>query len=341
MNNTALTIIMPAFNAEKTIGTSIESVLSNKSENFELIVINDGSTDSTEEIIKSFNDDRLRYISKENSGVSSTRNFGLKNATGEYVTFIDSDDLYVDGAVDKILDYIVKYSFDMLGFGFYMEYVRDGKVYKTDANTISDTVVFNIENAPDYFSYIFESSHILFQASWNKIFRRSIFSEYNIEFNDKLVCYENLTMIFDFLYHANSIVFLNDILYRYKIYSDRPVSIIEKRNKLELTDDVSACYRNFVKLCEKYNYPKKYRDYMNGAFYEDYVFCSRKYFAKSKKYSTKQLYNAFQKYLSDENFLVLREQYLNDMTFYRILFALFDHGFKHSAYKLYKRKIIK
>lgn len=341
MENTLLSIIMPAFNAEKSIRQSIESVLSNRSKNIELIVINDGSTDSTESIVQSFNDERLVCITKENSGVSSTRNFGLKKAKGEYITFIDSDDCYVDGAVDRIIEFIDKYSFDILGFGFYKEFIKDGKVYKSEANTVSDTLVFDVENASDKFQYIFESSHILFQTSWNKVLKRAILVDNDIKFNESLVCYENLTMVLEYLMYAKNIVFVNDILYKYNSITDSSDNVIGKRKKLELTADVSACYKNFVKLCDKYDYPSDYRVFMDGAFLEDYIFCSRKYFGKSDKYSSKEQFDAFQRYLSDEAFLVLRSRYLSGMTFYRILYMLNDRGFKHLAYKIYEKKLIK
>lgn len=341
MQKTKLSIIMPAYNSAGSVKASVESVLSNKSTDFELIVINDGSTDSTEDIVKSFNDSRLIYISKKNSGVSSTRNFGLKKATGEYITFIDSDDMYVDGAVDKILEYIEKYSFDMLGFGFYKEFIKGGRLYKTDANAVSDNLIFDMTNAPEYFRYIFESSHILFQTSWNKVLRRDIIADNGIEFNEKLVCYENLTMIFDYLMYANKVVFVNDILYRYNNNADGSTNVIGKRNKLELTADVSACYMNFLKLCDRYDYPKNYRDFMNAAFLEDYVFCSRKYFIKSDKYTSKQRFEAFERFLNDEGFLMLRKQYLSNMSFFRILFMLNDRGLKHIAYKIYEKRLIK
>ena len=341
MEKTLLSVIMPAFNAEKSIKKSIESVLSSRSENIELIVINDGSTDLTENIVKSFNDKRLVYIAKENSGVSSTRNYGLKKAVGEYITFIDSDDCYIEGAVDRIIEYIEKYSFDLLGFGFYKEFIKRGKVYKTDANTVSDTLVFDIENAAEKFRYIFDSSHILFQTSWNKVLKRDILIDNDIKFNESMVCYENLTMLLDYLMHVKKIVFVKDILYKYNNITDGSDNVIEKRKKLELTSDVSACYRNFVRLCDKYNYPMNYRNYMDGAFLEDYIFCSRKYFGKSDKYSSKEQFEAFQRFLRDEDFLVLRSRYLSGMTFYRILYMLNERGLKHIAYKIYEKKLIK
>lgn len=341
MSELKLSIIMPAYNAEKTIKEAIKSVLSSRSDNFELIVINDGSADSTENIVKSFSDKRLVYIAKENSGVSSSRNFGLKKACGEYITFIDSDDCYVNGAVDRILEYIEKYSFDMLGFGFYKEYIKKGRVCKTDANTVSSTLVFNTDKAAESFQYIFESSHILFQTSWNKVLRRDILIENDIKFNESMVCYENLTMIFDYLMHANKIVFVSDILYKYNCFTDNGINVIKKRNKLELTADVSLCYRNFIKLSDKFDYPSDYREFMDAQFLEDYIFCSRKYFKKSDKYTSKQLFDAFQRFLRDEDFLTLRSRYLSGMAFYKVLYMLMDHGLKHTAYKIYEKKLIK
>ncbi len=310
MSEKKLSVIMPAYNAERTIESSIRSVLSASSDCFELLIINDGSTDNTEKIIKSFADSRIKYIKKENSGVSNTRNYGLKNACGEYITFIDSDDCYTHSAIDKIIEYIEKYSADFLGFGFYGEHIRNNKVYKTEANSISQTLIFDLAEGAEAFQYIFESSHILLQTSWNKVLKREIMTKNGIEFNENQVCYENLTMLFDYLKHAEKAVFVDDILYKYNGYADISVPVLKKRKKLELTSDVSECYKRFIQLCEKFNYRTEYRNYMNEAFLKDYVFCSRKYFEKSDEYTKKQRFDAFCRFLYDENFLILKKDYL-------------------------------
>ena len=91
-----VTIITPCYNAEKYIKETIESVLSQDYSNFELIIVNDCSTDRSEEIIKSFNDSRIKYYKFDiNQGVAAARNFALDHATGKYVTFLDSDDLWL------------------------------------------------------------------------------------------------------------------------------------------------------------------------------------------------------------------------------------------------------
>ncbi len=88
-----VSIVVPAYNAEKYIAEAIESVISQTYNNWELIIINDGSTDKTEEIIRDFEDNRITIFYQKNSGVCSARNRGIAFAKGEYITFLDADDI--------------------------------------------------------------------------------------------------------------------------------------------------------------------------------------------------------------------------------------------------------
>lgn len=87
-----ISIIIPAYNAEQTILRCVQSVLVQTYENWELIFVDDGSKDGTLSLCRSFTDERIKVLHKENGGVSSARNMGLDAASGEYITFIDSDD---------------------------------------------------------------------------------------------------------------------------------------------------------------------------------------------------------------------------------------------------------
>lgn len=99
-----VSIIMPAYNAEKTIIDSINSVLKQDFKSFNLYVINDASQDKTKEIILSFNDSRIIYLENDkNSGVAESRNKGLKNANGKYIAFLDSDDLWLPNKLSSQL----------------------------------------------------------------------------------------------------------------------------------------------------------------------------------------------------------------------------------------------
>jgi glycosyltransferase involved in cell wall biosynthesis len=106
-NNTDLvTIIIPTFNRAEFIGDAIKSVLTQTYSNIELIVIDDGSTDQTEDIILTFSDDRLTYIKQRNKGRSNARNHALSLASGRYITFLDSDDLYLPNKIESQVAYL-------------------------------------------------------------------------------------------------------------------------------------------------------------------------------------------------------------------------------------------
>lgn len=87
-------VIIPLYNKENFIENTIKSILNQSFNNFEVIIVNDGSTDASEEKVLQFNDSRIRYFSKENEGVSTARNYGISIAQSDYITFIDADDFW-------------------------------------------------------------------------------------------------------------------------------------------------------------------------------------------------------------------------------------------------------
>lgn len=115
-----ISVIMPAYNSEKKIAMSINSVLTQSHKNLELLIINDGSIDKTEEVIlKCKNKDaRISYYSIENSGSAVARNVGLKNATGKYVAFIDSDDCIEKNFLELLYSHAIKYNCDIVSCSF-------------------------------------------------------------------------------------------------------------------------------------------------------------------------------------------------------------------------------
>lgn len=102
-SNSKVSIIIPAYNAEKYITETIESVLKQTYQHFELIIVNDGSTDNTLTIIENFaqKDPRINIINKKNTGVSDTRNLGMTNAQGEYIALLDADDVWLENNLEK------------------------------------------------------------------------------------------------------------------------------------------------------------------------------------------------------------------------------------------------
>lgn len=107
--NPQFSIIIPLYNKEKDIKTTLESVLAQSFTNFEIIVANDGSTDASEEVVKRFTDTRIKYFNKKNEGVGPTRNFAVKGASAEHIAFLDADDYWYPNHLENLDNLIKKF----------------------------------------------------------------------------------------------------------------------------------------------------------------------------------------------------------------------------------------
>jgi len=121
-----VSIIIPVYNAEKHIRNCVNSALAQTYKNIEVIIVNDGSSDKSKKIIKSFRDQRIKYIEQENKGVAVTRNNGIRHSTGEFIAFLDADDYYFPKKIEEEVAFLEKHQeFDLVycnAFHFY-----DGK----------------------------------------------------------------------------------------------------------------------------------------------------------------------------------------------------------------------
>lgn len=133
-------IILPTYNRASLVGIAIESVLKQTFDDFELIIVDDGSTDNTYEVVSSFHDDRIRYFKKENEERNIARNFGIKRAKGEYIGFLDSDDIiYSDHLehanaflIEKKFPEIIHLNFEIIGSSVISSEISKRNI--TDAN---------------------------------------------------------------------------------------------------------------------------------------------------------------------------------------------------------------
>jgi glycosyltransferase involved in cell wall biosynthesis len=103
-----VSVIIPAYNAQKFIKDTIDSVIAQTYPDWEIIVVNDGSTDGTPDLVIKEADNRIKMIHQSNGGVSSARNNGLKHATGEYVIFLDADDLLTPGFLTARVNFLTR-----------------------------------------------------------------------------------------------------------------------------------------------------------------------------------------------------------------------------------------
>ncbi|ENW9120464.1 glycosyltransferase family 2 protein [Escherichia coli] len=125
MYNPLISVIMPAYNAENTIRKSVLSVLNQSYTNFELIICDDGSTDETKKIILTFSDARIKFINnKYEKGAAGARNSAIDICSGEYVSFLDSDDIWASDKIEKQLSFMIKNDCDF-SYGDYFTFKDD------------------------------------------------------------------------------------------------------------------------------------------------------------------------------------------------------------------------
>lgn len=125
MNKIVLSIIVPVYNVQEYVKKCLDSLISQESDEYEIIIVNDGSTDNSLKICETYKDNKkVRIYTKENGGLSSARNYGLEKAKGEFVSFVDSDDWVAENYVSKIIETINSNSCDLITYDFIV--INDG-----------------------------------------------------------------------------------------------------------------------------------------------------------------------------------------------------------------------
>lgn len=135
MNTPTVSIIIPTYNRANLISEAIDSVLAQTYRNFEIIVVDDGSTDNTKEVLSKYNG-QIKYIYQDNKGGAEARNNGIKNAQGEYIAFLDSDDLWLPNKLEKQ----VKYLFDNINISLIYSDAYLSNSENVDSKTLFDIV---------------------------------------------------------------------------------------------------------------------------------------------------------------------------------------------------------
>lgn len=200
------TIIIPVYNAEKTIQQCIDSILVQNNRDFELIIINDGSTDNSGKICenKAQKDSRIKVFHKPNGGVSSARNLGLEQAKGEWITFIDADDYieqdFLPNCNNSKADLIIQN----------WEYIGD-----SDTTDNIEKEFIKIENKKKFLDKHLHKD--IFRCPWGKFYKLNIIKNNSIKFDIKYKIGEDTLFVLDYLYNCNTIEVINSSFYKYRI----------------------------------------------------------------------------------------------------------------------------
>lgn len=230
-----ISIIVPVYNVEKYLRECLDSIMSQTYQNFECLLINDGSPDHSAGICKEYvdKDARFHYFEKENGGLASARNLGIKYSKGKYITFIDSDDWvdldYLEVLHSKIKEYNTDFvissykKFDMDEDCFYL-HIWDQDYY--EKIWTSQELLSQLPNLENY-----DGSYTV---SWGKLFKRSLFDE--ILFNEQRKFGEDFECSFKLYLSMTSCLYIHKALYNYRLHSESMLGqVVTER---QLMDDI-------------------------------------------------------------------------------------------------------
>lgn len=229
-----ISIIVPVYNVEGYLNNCIDSILNQTFKDFELILVNDGSTDNSLKICKYYKniDNRICIINKENGGLSSARNAGLDIAKGEYIGFVDSDDYIHPQMYELLYNQIMKNDADIS----MCEFKRVSEFKKME---LSDKVILNQEveilNNEEAVFKLGEKRAVTYVVAWNKLYVKSLFN--SIRFKEGII-HEDEYIIHRLLYQINKLVYIRKELY---FYLQREGSIMDKSLNINSSDYLLAC----------------------------------------------------------------------------------------------------
>ncbi|MCC4346850.1 glycosyltransferase family 2 protein [Limosilactobacillus reuteri] len=301
----SVSIIVPIYNVQNWLQRCLNSILKQSFIDFEVLLIDDGSSDGSDIICKRFVkiDQRFKYFRKENGGLSDARNYGIENASGSYLIFIDSDD-YIDGDfVRKLYSEIINTNAEVAICGFYRVKENGEKIDEIKLQNVKNNIITGKEAIK--ISFDDKNKGWALACAWNKIYKRELFDSIRFE---KGRYYED-GLIFPFLFiNLKRVTIIHTPLY---YYVQRNNSIMHSEiNIKKLTDDNYSMLK-WIKFLRKYDSSlyemaiSKYKNWivnkcivnkklisdnnLSNYFQEQYRICVRKSQVKNVKSLTKDL----------------------------------------------------
>ena len=250
--NPSVSIIVPVYNAEKTIRRCIESILHQSCGDFELLVVDDGSPDSSGAICDAYaaGDARVRVFRKENGGVSAARNLALEQARGKYIQFLDSDDWITPDATLLLLRAAEEHEADLVISDFYRvvgERVSvKGDIEEGSVLTQEEYAAHMMENPADFY----------YGVLWNKLYRRSIVERYRLRMDEEISWCEDFLFNLEYIRCARRFYALNVPIYYY----------VKTKGSLASQISISKTVRMKLTMFEYYN--RLYKEIFDEEEYE-------------------------------------------------------------------------
>ena len=244
----SVSVIMPVYNAEKFLSRSIESVIHQTYRPIELILVNDGSTDSSEAVCKKYSreDHRIKVVSQDNKGPAAARNTGVREAAGDFVFFLDADDFIHENTLEILTAKHSPHQPDMV-MGNFCKLVNDKEV-------IRQPVSFRVGEGPfegqmkelsplDIVAFVrhflkHPSNHLI-SYCWARLYKLSIIRDHCIAANENMRLFEDLVFNLEYLKHTRKMIFVNEPLYTYAMHTNHVSASMAMINADSLLHDMN------------------------------------------------------------------------------------------------------
>ena len=277
-----ITVIINVYNGEKFINKCLDSIINQTYKDLEILIINDGSTDNTLNIIKKYKDKRIRIISTDNKGLSVSRNIGIDNAKGDYLYFIDSDD-YIEPDTIEYLYNLNKENNTLISTCKSIDVHNYNVIVKNKKEKI-----YILLNQDMLIKILLWQNRT--EALWNKLIKKELLND--LRFEDRII--NDIAFTHKLIINTDKISYSNQIKYYHLIHNEN-ISV-RKRENLDRVEDM------YKAIIERYNYIKEiYPDFeYNELGIIDGI--TRLYFTKSKK---------VKKYLRELGVIKLYKEYFS------------------------------
>lgn len=252
MENIKVSVIVPVYNVEIYLKDCLESLCHQTLPNIEIIIVNDGSTDNSESIIRNYENEYpcITVIEQQNKGLSVARNTGIKYATGKYIVFVDSDDFVDLDFCEQLFIKAEKYSCPLVICGVQLYWNnRKKKAYKRtrfDEDRIYDK--------DSLYKLLLDQDRGIGCQVWNKIYDRQILMNSGIRFQENKY-YEDIVFTFKIVELYGQAMFINCLKYHYRMRENSIVSAVSEKKIIDYIDNCSEAI-NFIRRHSKDIYQK-------------------------------------------------------------------------------------
>lgn len=293
-----VSIIVPVYNAERYLSNCIESILNQTYKNIEIILIDDGSTDSSLIICNQYQekDNRIKVIQQSNSGPSVARNNGIVASKGNYIQFVDSDDNLESNMTNKLVETISNNQVELVLCGYNTIDMSNGSIFSRKSSP-STQGLYNKNEFLDFFGNLFINDFI--NPLWNKLYIRDAITNNNIKFIENVKMGEDLLFNLDYVTCCSSIYVIKEPLYNYLTFNNaNSLTANYENEKFDKQQILFQKVRDFLTHNHRYFDDNIY--YVEEAYTNSIISCFGNLFHKNSALTSKNIKENIRRIIRDQ-----------------------------------------